>query len=226
MLTWISYVPPRQEWAPGSAVSAAPVGSHQNRARGTSNVSSNSRYYEDVDPRFAEPESIPPVPIQQQPPPIRNLHPPHANMTGQNPDSRNSIPHTESFDNLPAGARSPAISEQSEFTSVSQRPVNPNWRPGYGGEFNQFGPAPSQRNDRSQVRQDMLLANNPDFELPGMGPRMGAGIRSGGRGGMRGSPMGMGGVQRVPLPPSALSMGGDGRYPEPAVTGGLTSREV
>lgn len=52
---------------------------------------------------------------------------------------------------------SPAISDSSHFTSVSQRPVNPKY-------FQQ--PATSRK--AASDRTDFVLANNPDFQLPGM----------------------------------------------------------
>lgn len=68
---------------------------------------------------------------------------------------------------LPPGARSPAESEgaQSNFTSISQRGINPRWPGDRGGGG--FAPRmpPPPRND-----QAILLNSNPDFELPGVGP--------------------------------------------------------
>ena len=80
---------------------------------------------------------------------------------------------------------SPA-SDNSVMTSISQRGVNPNWRPGTEGPGGQrSGQAnlgvPGKRDQRQQQQQrDMLLSSNPDFELPaGSGPhgRIPAGIR-------------------------------------------------
>ena len=172
-------------------------------------------YYEDVDPRFAS-EPAPPVPAMPQnhavqghgpTPPL--LTPGHPNQ--YRPDSYSEIPQTHSYEDLP-GARSPAESETSNFTSVSQRGVNPNWRPGNGGEFSNLGP--TRRRDNNPTRQEMLLAGNPDFELPGgMGPSR---LPMRGRGGapaMRGGMMGRG-PPRIP-PASALGVGGDGPYPAP-----------
>ncbi|KAI7293514.1 hypothetical protein KC352_g1601, partial [Hortaea werneckii] len=116
-----------------------------------------------------------------------------------------------SYENLPSGARSPAeASDTSHFTSISQRPVNPNWRPsppsvgggtgppsmygphhqgmmgpaggrpGYGGNGN---PGPGSTASAVQRRkEDAILTANPDFTLPGLGPS----ARSGPRGGFRG----------------------------------------
>ncbi len=130
-----------------------------------------------------------------------NLNPIDPNIIAvSNPNS------TSSQENLPDGARSPngggseRASETSHFTSISDRPVNPNWRPAsisgsragsaYGG-----GPQPSQQ----RRRDDVILAANPDFRIPGMGPARGAG-RPGARGGSPG--MGM-----------ASSRGGGGVVP-------------
>ena len=65
------------------------------------------------------------------------------------------------------------------------------------------------------MRQDMLLAGNPDFELPGaMAPsRLPPRARGGGPG-MRGGMMGGRGPPRIPSA-SAVGMGGDGAYPMP-----------
>lgn len=111
-------------------------------------------------------------------------------------------PLTNSYEDLP-GARSPAESETSNFTSVSQRGVNPNWRPGYGGEFNSFAPARRQSNTQARI-----LDANPDFHLPGMGP---AGRRPPppGRGGYGpGMPPG-----RLPPPGTRIPPTADGPYP-------------
>lgn len=82
------------------------------------------------------------------------------------------------------GALSPAMSDTSNFTSVSQRGVNPNWRPppGYGPGPGPApsGPSPAQRRNE---RNDMILGQNPDFMLPGMrGPARGGGGRGRGMG--------------------------------------------
>ena len=163
-------------------------------------------YYEDVNPRFAadppsQPEPVPSLltPGPRHPPaPLRQVHGPNGEM----------IPLTSSYENLQEGARSPAESETSNFTSVSQRGVNPNWRPGHGdGAFNTGLGPPRRIQQQTQMRRDVILNNNPDFEIPGL-----AGSARGGRGGMR-----SGGTVRRPVgaPPAASSvgMGGEGRYP-------------
>lgn len=196
-----------------------------NRPRVSSNASGS--YYEDVDPRFAEntdvvsalPQRNPNIQHQQSVPPNSyNNHSLPMNLyNNQNPSPEGSdgrLPHSTSYEELPVGARSPAESDNSHFTSVSQRGVNPNWRPGHGGEFNNFGP---RRPQQQQARHDVILANNPDFELVPPPARFGGrGPRGAFRGGLVGGPSG----GRMP-PPSALGMGNDSPYPGPG-----TMREI
>lgn len=188
-------------------------------------------YYEDVDPRFAEPSEVTltqqapssPLPTslvpgyaqhqqqQQQahaqpmpPPHQRHLHPDPHHL---HPDSIPHIDRTSSSSDIADGARSAATSEASNFTSISQRGINPNWRPqpppaslagpgGYGPAG--YGPAPGRMGPR---REDVLLEANPDFALPGgPGPRgRGGPVRGGfGRGVMPGPRGGLTGVGRYP----------------------------
>lgn len=103
-------------------------------------------YYEDVDPRFTEPAPRPPQqPIHEEP---------------------------ISYDDIPP-PRSPAISEQSGFTSVSQRGINPRWNPPPGQGFNP-GMPPRKPVGRNEVN---VLNSNPDFQLPSTrgGPSSGRG---------------------------------------------------
>ncbi|KAK4609476.1 pH-response regulator protein palI/prr-5 [Fulvia fulva] len=107
---------------------------------------------------------------------------------------------------IPDGARSPGEgSEASNFTSVSQRGINPNWRPGPPGGYagSNLGPNGSSASAVQRRREDTILSANPDFSIPGVG--------LGGRGGGRGR--GRGGTNA--LPPSALGGGltPAGRYP-------------
>lgn len=124
-------------------------------------VASGDSYYEDVDPRFDETAHVPTtvdVPASLHPAyrqPMNAAYPvmenPHITMTGSN-----------SYENIHDMARSPAQSDASHYTSVSQRGINPNWQPPspQGGVAR---PRPVQRNPP----RDMLLAENADFELPG-----------------------------------------------------------
>lgn len=169
-------------------------------------------YYEDVDPRFAsDPDTMPPLPMTQNAQMQDQDRVPPLMAPSQHlqyrPDSVSALPPTNSYEDLP-GARSPAESETSNFTSVSQRGVNPNWRPGNGGEFGSHGP---MRRRELQAKRDVLLAGNPDFEIPGMGGPGRMNTRGRGGGGMRGGMLGAP-PPRIP-PASAVGAGVDGRYP-------------
>jgi hypothetical protein len=110
------------------------------------------------------------------------------------------------MESLQEGQRSPAASDASHFTSVSQRGVNPNWRP---------PPGQQQRPRGAPRADDMLLASNPEFSLPGVAPPG----RGGGRGGFRGrGGSGMGPSARGGMPGMGglgSASGGGGRYPSP-----------
>lgn len=212
-LTWISsYVPPRTTW---SDVSNSGPRSPIRRKR--LNSTGASDYVEDVDPKFAEPTAPSAPPAEDFDRPAM----PSLLVAGHNPNDPSpvssdgqlnaQVPRDElSYEDLHTGTRSPVESETSNFTSVSQRPMNPNWQPGHGGEFNSFGPSQRQNQQR---RQDVLFSNNPDFEIPGVGPPRGAGGRGRGRGGYMG--MRQQGPMRPPHPSVLDDMGSDGRYPGP-----------
>ncbi|KAK3311415.1 SUR7/PalI family-domain-containing protein [Chaetomium strumarium] len=142
-----TYVPPRQAWNQGPGRNSPRVASPLNTAgrpaelptHGSpppqSPVAPAGEYYEDVDPRFAEPPAQRPTPA-----PINT---------------------TNSYEDIPQGSRSPAESERSNFTSISQRGINPRWNP---------NPSSVPMMPRRPVnRSDMLLDSNPDFGLPNRG---------------------------------------------------------
>lgn len=215
-----SYVPPRQNWnRSGNAptghlahdqVTAQPVelpatnsgvGSYREPSRPRVHSGGSDVYYEDVDPRFAA-ESDPAPPVQQRGAPMP------ASLTPGAGHGMHDVPlaHSGSYEDLP-GARSPADSDTSNFTSVSQRGVNPNWKPGGPGDAaGQYPPQTMRKPMQTQVQQrrDVLLGNNPDFELPIARPARGRGGGVGMGGG--------GGISRVPAPMSTFSAHG-GRYP-------------
>jgi hypothetical protein len=228
------YVPARSNWNQnGNNMSNQTLPTNSSNSRGLSPIQdspvelpaqastvgapngtgSATGYYEDVDPRFAEPIPPNPPPPQNQLPAslmpggyanntsTPHLAPPLDPLTASNPSLGGS------YESLPDGSRSPAASEASHFTSVSQRGVNPNWRPpppGMGGP-----PLPGQYAPygRRPVRQeDVILeanAANPDFAIPG------AGVGRGNRGG-RGA-RGAGGARAPGLIPAMAGNGG--RYP-------------
>ncbi|RGP62120.1 hypothetical protein FLONG3_10326 [Fusarium longipes] len=159
------YALPRAAWSQGdgrnSPKAPSPLAVSHPPGRNTPPITQqpaavgNSNYYEDVDPRFAT--EAPLANNNLQPPPIEPIYEDiHANN---------------------AGARSPAESEHSTFTSISQRGINPRWNPGPPPPLPyQQGP-PHRRpvHQQQQQRQDMLL-DTPDFQLPnsrsGRGPGM------------------------------------------------------
>lgn len=206
-----SYVPPRAGWT-----SMSQAGPQQSIQRKRVN-SGGSDYVEDVDPKFAEPAAPSAPPAEEfHRSAVPSLLVPGHNHNDVSPVSSDAqldtgVPRVASYEDLHQGARSPVESETSNFTSVSQRPMNPNWQPGHGGEFNSFGPNPRQHQQR---RQDMLFSNNPDFEIPGVGPPRGNTMRGRGRGGYVMGPR-QPGPMRPPHPSVLEDMGGDGRYPAP-----------
>lgn len=152
------YMPPRAAWTSGSGRNS-PRSASPNVVRSTAELPGRNTppvvqpksggYYEDIDPRFAD--STPPA---GHPPPIEPIY--------------------EDVHVVVDGARSPAESERSNFTSISQRGVNPRWHP------NPPPPMPYQQSTPSrrpiQQRQDMIL-DNPDFQL--LGSRSGPPQRGG-----------------------------------------------
>lgn len=159
-----AYVPPRQAWNNQEGRNSPRVASPLSTRRPTELPSQGSppppppaapagEYYEDVDPRFAEPPPAPkpiPAPIQT----------------------------TNSYEDIPQGSRSPAESERSTFTSISQRGINPRWNPpvppppapgSYGVGVGGAGGSNPMVPRRPVNRTDILLNSNPDFELPSRG---------------------------------------------------------
>lgn len=219
-------MPPRQGWGDQGQTGQPSPSRSGSRTPGVTNPnspthrrrSSGDHYYDDVEPRFAEPLHPASEVHTVSPPPhipatlTPNNSGPLANASANNstahrdpahylkPSSSNPALNLEgnnSYEDIQEGSRSPAESERSNFTSVSQRGVNPRWNPAMGpGGFNapmtnrRPVPPPSQRNE-------ILLNSNPDFELPGVRP---------GRGQSREA------VQRRPLP--------SGMVPRSAYEGG------
>lgn len=99
-----------------------------------------------------------------QPPPqsFRSNH--NRRMSTDRSNSNSSV------DEHQHDTRSPDGSENSHFTSISQRPVNPHWRPGYSG-----GGSGSSAVAARRRKEDIILNGNPDFSLPGAGIGRGKG---------------------------------------------------
>jgi hypothetical protein len=155
--------------------------------------------------RMPSPTSNPPIPtiVNHSPPPQSSLPsgPPavtqtdHLHSTPPLDDGHGASSGGDSNENLPPGMRSPTGSDTSHFTSISQRGINPAWRPGPGSYANGPGSTASAAQRR---REDVVLAANPDFSLPGLPSTRG------GRG--RRGPLPRGGGVATGLTPS-------GRYP-------------
>ena len=180
------YVPPRQAWGErgrASPLNPASQPAELAGATGHRRVNSEDNYFEDVDPRFAEPPSaLVPGPLQTSLP---------ANNASNSQLHPTGLDGNSSYEDIQEGARSPAQSERSNFTSVSQRGVNPRWNPHPGQ------PMPARRPVNAPERNDILLNSNPDFQLLG------------GRGGFAGR----GGRGRGPSPAPGASMVPGSAYP-------------
>ena len=185
------YVPPRAVWAGAARTGTPPIDSNQipttaielptpTDIQPAQNLPSHKRYnsadnyYEDVDPRFADPA---PVPQPNSPMPT-SLMPGHYPSTS-NIDSGHLEP-SSSYESIQDGTRSPAASDNSNYTSISQRGINPAWRPPPSFQGPGMGGVPNRR--PVQQQRDVLMTN-PDFEIPGVGA--GRGGFQGGRGGGR-----------------------------------------
>ena len=152
------------------------------------NQSSADNYYEDVDPRFVVPS--PPIDSRLQTQQTQQIQSSTTVPSSLMPGIASSGPRQErpvqsvqpaietidpssSYESIQDGQRSPG-SENSNMTSISQRGVNPNWRP----------PPDQQRPGQAhlgvpgrrpvQQQRDVLFNSNPDFEVPG-GARSGRG---------------------------------------------------
>lgn len=134
-----------------------------------------------------------------------SVHPTSLMPGGQTADRNGPPTHLQpstSYDSIQEGTRSLAESDVSNYTSISQRGVNPDWRLG-PGEMTPPAPAPGgvlNRKPLPQQQRDVLLQKNPDFEL-------GSGLR-GNRGGDRGGPRQPGQIPEMPAAGAERS-----RYP-------------
>ncbi|PYH47843.1 putative pH signal transduction protein PalI [Aspergillus saccharolyticus JOP 1030-1] len=142
-----SYNHPRAGWAQAEA----PAQHSTPRVQGYGSQharSPSTDYFEDADPRFVNPNESA----------AGNARLPPALTPG-------AIGERKPTDNSAEPPHSPTTSEVSHFTSISQRPINPRWRP---------PPVPAQQ------KHDVLLENNPDFDLhagAGRGGLAGVGSR-------------------------------------------------
>ncbi|KAL4777908.1 SUR7/PalI family-domain-containing protein [Aspergillus varians] len=140
-----SYLPPRTNWAPQQAYQSSepnlPYQPSQPIQPRHTRSNSGSVYYEDQDPVYTSRNES----AVGNPRLPSSLTPGHS---GEQKLQENEVERPSS----------PAASEVSHFTSISERPINPKWRP---------PPMPAQA---IQQKRDVLLENNPDFDLrAGMG---------------------------------------------------------
>ena len=183
-----------------------------------------------MDPRFSDINADPPLP--DQPSPLPSSLTPGGSLIARPPPPQpaRDFLNTPSDENLQDGARSPTGSEISHYTSVSQRGVNPRWRP-VGEDQRNMPPPNSMRKpiptSASGVGSgigggvgpgpprdtDVLLQNNPDFEIPGMRPP-GKNLGTS-RGGSSGAPMRGGMGMQPPSVSPGNGLTGVGRYPQP-----------
>lgn len=179
------YIPPRAEWGN--------LNFNGNHGGPRPGGPSSTNYYEDVDPRFAEP-----APSEERLPSAlvpggggaasgtrtRDQQPPTA--SGDNPEPPAVAPPDEDNSMGPDGEhnRLSNISDTSHFTSISERPINPRWQESLNRDLPPVPPPPPP----VPRTQDVLLSSNPDFELPMARPGRGRG-RGRGRGGRGGGRM-------------------------------------
>ena len=205
---------------PGHAVErpAATSGSTSRSASQTRPRKSSEAYYEDVDPRFIQDEPPLPPPTNSLTPaplaPNAHLQPP-ARIARENSQSSSIYTNNPSpgssrevgdpmsssgplsantSEDLIARQKSPAASDMSNFTSISQRGVNPNWSgPPPSGPLPPRGPTVMGSGNSSSIYTNApgpqgassQLDVNPDFAV-GRGPSAQAARGGGGYGHARG----------------------------------------
>lgn len=163
--------PPDPDMFPPSPLSPVDPSSHVRKH-------SSGNYYEDVDPRFTDS----PPPTQSLPPIPRSLtpgggkaspaHGPSSQPFHVHPPMPGRFESSNSYESAQESPRSPTVSDASNFTSISQRGHNPNWRPPppAGASGMGTGGIPNRRPMQQQQQPTDVLQTNPDFELP-RGPR-------------------------------------------------------
>lgn len=186
MLILLRYVPARAAWAGGQpqGPTRSPHNSpppQQGLVSSASSLKSRRKsepYYEDVDPRFSQDHSKA----------MPSLLVPGVKSADQHPPG---IQHSASYDSIQDGP----LSESSNFTSISERGINPQWQSEQQRHQYGMGGVPNRQPQGAAVAQqrDFLLTSNPDFELGGGVPG-GARGKSSNRGGGRGGPMPAGGM--------------------------------
>ena len=164
--------PPDSDTFPPSPLSPINPSSHVR-------MNSSGDYYEDVDPRFTDP-APPSQPVTSiprsltpgggsKPSPVNGLSSQPSNI---HPPLPGHLEPSNSYESMQEGPRSPTASDASNYTSISQRGVDPNWRspPLAGASGMGIGGIQNRRPVQQQQQPTDVLQTNPDFELP-RGPR-------------------------------------------------------
>lgn len=118
---------------------------------------SADKYYEDIDPRFTNPNPLPTSLI------------PGGNQLAHQPPSRSSnyspaiFKPSTSYESTPEEGRRP--SNGSNLTPVSQRGVNPSLRPSIGTNGGPNGISAGNRNPAQSLQQNTVPLSNPNFEI-------------------------------------------------------------
>lgn len=121
---------------------------------------SADNYYEDVDPRFTNPEPLAALPTSLIPGGNQFAHQPPSRSSNNSPARFNP---SISYESIPEEGRRP--SDASNLTPVSQRGAKPNLRPSIGPN----GMGAGNRNPAQSLQQNSVLQSNPDFEIPERG---------------------------------------------------------
>ena len=165
---------PSAEHALNNAQPSPPQSRHGSIKSSRHNHTTSDTYYEDVDPRFTEADSHipPPRPSRTPPagvaaPPVPTLLLPGGYSDTSSPDPLN-LPVQQPYTHgslhgrpmLEPGSNSyedsSTRSDDTHFTSISQRGINPQWQSSANGITAR----------RPPPQRDYLLQGNPDFELP------------------------------------------------------------
>lgn len=164
--------PPDSDLFPPSPISAGIPSSHVR-------MNSSRNYYEDVDPRFTDP-TPPPQSVTSLPRSLTpgggksgHAHGPPFQPSNFHPPLPGRLEPSASYETTQNGAPSPT-SDVSNFSPVSQRGVDPNWRTPLPGGTSGMGagsipnrrPVQQQQQQQQQQQPTNILQPNSDFESP------------------------------------------------------------
>lgn len=121
---------------------------------------SADNYYEDVDPRFTNPESLAALPTSLIPGGNQFAHQSPSRSSNNSPARFNP---SISYESIPEEGRRP--SDASNLTPISQRSVNTKLRPSIAPH----GTGVGNGNPAQSFQQNNVLQSNPDLEIPDRG---------------------------------------------------------